>query len=318
MKVSKGMLDKELQGKYFIGRLIAKAFHKEWLAKLIFKAGRKSFRGNQIEGLHYEERFILSKHNGPDIRIRIYKPLNIQKELPAMLYIHGGGYMVGSPEQFSGSIKDFIDAAPCIVVAPDYRKAFSAPFPAAFDDCYDSLLWLKENAKSLGANTEKFIVAGHSAGGGLTAAVVLKATDNKEVNIAFQMPIYPMIDDRPSSSSRDNNAPVWDEKSTRMGWRLYLKGLKDIPPYAVPAKATDYSKLPPTITFVGSAEPFLDETVAYVDNLEKAGVPVRFEIFKGAFHAFEIFAPETAIAKRAKKFLLGNFQEFVGRYFVKN
>jgi acetyl esterase/lipase len=315
MKVTKQMLDKELQSKYFVGRLLTKAFHQEWIVKLLLKVNQRASRGKNIAGLHCEERFIPSRNGGPDIRVRIYKPVQASGDLPGMLYIHGGGYMVGQPEEFAAQIKDFITTKPCVVVAPDYRKAVVAPYPAALDDCYDTLRWLDENAQSLGAVKGKYIVGGHSAGGGLTAAVALKATDTQEVNIAFQMPIYPMIDDRGTPSSKDNDAPVWDEKTNQMGWRLYLKGLSEIPAYAAPARATDYSKLPPTITFVGSVEPFYDETLAYVEQLKKAKVPVRFELFEGGFHAFEIFAPDSAIGKRATRFLLDSYKEFMETYF---
>lgn len=314
MRVRKNMLDKELKDKYIIGRMIAITFHNQWFAKLILKLSQKFSSGKNIDGLHCEQRYIASRSGGPDIRIRIYKPLNISVELPAMLYIHGGGFMVGQPEGFASQIKNFINAKPCIIVSPDYRKATVEPYPAAFNDCYDTLIWLKENAKSLGAKQDKFIIGGHSAGGGLTAAVALKATDTNEVNIAFQMPVYPMIDYRETASSKDNDAPVWDSKSNQLGWSLYLKGLTKISPYAVPALATDYSKLPPTITYVGSLEPFRDETVTYVENLLKANIPLQFELFEGAFHSFEVVGKNTKIGKRATKFLLDSFKVFVEKY----
>ena len=315
MKVTKQMLDPELQSKYFVGRILAKAFHKKWIVTLLLKANQRAARGVKVEGLTSEERFIPSRNGGPAIRVKIYKPMQASGTLPVMLYIHGGGYMVGQPEGFADQIKDFITTHPCIVVAPDYRKAVVAPYPAALDDCYDTLLWLKENAASLGGVAEKFVVGGHSAGGGLTAAVVLKATDTQDVCIAFQLPIYPMIDDRGTPSSKANDAPVWDEKANQLGWGLYLKGLSEIPAYAAPARATDYSKLPPTITFVGSVEPFLDETLAYVAHLRSAKIPVRFELFEGSFHAFEIFAPNSVIGKRATRFLLDSYKEFMETYF---
>mgnify|MGYP000573631132 CR=1 FL=1 len=108
----------------------------------------------------------------------------------------GGGYVHGVPEQFGAIIKDFIETEPCIIVAPDYRKAVESPYPAAFNDCYDTLLWMRDNAASIGGRTDGFIVSGHSAGGGLSAAVSLKATDTGDAKLAFQMPVYPMIDDR--------------------------------------------------------------------------------------------------------------------------
>jgi acetyl esterase/lipase len=233
-----------------------------------------------------------------------------------MLYLHGGGYVHGVPEQFGSSIKDFIETEPCIIVAPDYRKAVESPYPAAFNDCYDTLLWIRDNAASIGGRTDRFIVSGHSAGGGLAAAVSLKATDTDDAKIAFQMPIYPMIDDRQNSASAvGNDAPVWDEEANRLAWSLYLDGVMNVTPYAAAARCTDYTKLPPTITYVGSIEPFRDETKIYIENLRRANVPVEFEVFDGAFHAFDVMVPDAPISKRANQFLMENFQKFAQRYF---
>jgi acetyl esterase/lipase len=321
MKVTKDMLNEDLKDKYWSMKFAAFMLSKVWVVKLMNRSS--AGKGTNIDELHCEEKYIPSQNGDLDIRIRIFKPLNATDKLPGMLYIHGGGYVIGNPETFLGVIKEFIKAKPCVIIAPDYRKALEAPYPAAFNDCYDTLLWLKENAKELGVIEDKFIVCGHSAGGGLTAAVTLKATDTQDVDIAFQMPIYPMIDDRQITQSASNsNAPVWDSKTNNMGWRLYLKGLKDknaeIPAYAAPARATDYSKLPPTITFVGDLEPFRDETIEYVENLKKAGIPVEFELYKGCFHGFDTLASEAEISKVAWRFLLNAYGDFVDKYLQQN
>lgn len=314
MRVTKNMLHKELQSSYWILKASSKLLMNNTGVKLLNRNSAR-LRGKSIEGLHCEERFIPSRNGGPDIRIRIFKPLQHSGKLPGMLYIHGGGYMIGSPEEFLSVIKNFMDTKPCIIIAPDYRKAHDAPYPAAFNDCYDTLLWMNENLDELEVVSDKLIVAGHSAGGGLAAAVSLKATDTQEVKIAFQMPIYPMLDDRQNSASaRDNNAPNWDSKSNHMGWSKYLNGLKEVPAYAAPARSKNYSKLPPTITFVGDVEPFRDETVDYVGNLKKAGIPVRFKLFEGCFHAFEILFPKLEISKEAWLFLLTAYSNYVDEY----
>lgn len=316
MKVTKGMVDTGLQRRYAAGRVMTSLMHRRWFSPLVLRISRAVLRGKNVEGLTCEERHIPGRNGGPPIRVRVYRPPTATQPLPVMLYLHGGGYVHGIPEQFGAIIKDFIEAAPCVVVAPDYRKASEGPYPAAFDDCYDTLLWVRDNAASIGGRTDKFIVAGHSAGGGAAAAVTLKATDTGDVQIAFQMPVYPMIDDRGTSASMiDNDAPVWDEKANRLAWGRYLHGLKDVPPYAAPARARDYSKLPPTISYVGSVEPFRDETVAYVENLRSAGIPVEFEIFEGAFHAFDGMVPDAPISRRAKTFFLEKYSEYVERYF---
>ena len=130
------------------------------------------------------------------------------------------------------------------------------------------------------------------------------------------MPVYPMIDDRQTSASViGNDAPVWEEKANRLAWARYLDGVETIPPYAAAARGTDYARLPPTITFVGSLEPFRDETKIYVENLRRANIAVAFEMFDGAYHGFDMMVPGAPISRRAHRFLMENFQRFVQRYF---
>ncbi len=318
MNITKGMLNKELQGNYWVLKLVALLLSKTWSVWLINKLGGTN-KSKDFPGLICEEVFIPSRNGNHKIRIRIFKPLNRSCKLPGMLYIHGGGYITGNPESFIDVMKRFIDTKPCVIVAPAYRLALDAPFPAAFDDCYDSLLWIKENSETLGIFPNSFIVAGHSAGGGLTAAVTLKATATKDVHVAFQMPIYPMIDDRQVTYSvSNNNAPVWNSRSNKYAWGQYLldynaKNL-EIPPYAAAARAKDFTKLPPTITFVGDLDVFRDETMEYVDHLKKAGIPVEFELFLGCFHAFDVVSPEAKISKDAWSFLLRSYSDYMDLY----
>jgi len=220
-------------------------------------------------------------------------------------------------------IKQFIEKRPCIVISPDYRRALDAPYPAAFNDCYDSFLWAKENAEELGIYDDNFMVAGHSGGGGLTAAVTLKARDTKDFTIAFQMPFYPMIDDRQNTKSaiEMTSVPVWNAKSNKKGWDSYLKDIRarnqEIPAYAAAARNTDYTDFPPTISFVGDLEPFRDETIAYVEVLKKANVDVKFKVYKGAYHGFDAYVPEAQISKDAVKFTYDSFGEFYDKYIQK-
>lgn len=318
MRVTKEMHHKELQPMYSVMKFSSKLLMNKVGIRLLNANSARS-KGKKIEGLSSEEQSIPSRNGGKDIRIRIFKPLNSTTELPGMLYIHGGGMMLGNPEDYLAVIKNFIDAKPCVIVAPDYRKAFDAPYPAAFNDCYDTLLWINEHVTQLGVIPDKLIVAGHSAGGGLAASVSLKATETQDVKIAFQVPIYPMLDDRQDSeSAMDNNSAGWNSKSNQMGWSAYLRELTkkglEVPPYAAAARAVDYSKLPPTITFVGDLEPFRDETIAYVENLEREGITVTFKLFRGCYHAFEVLFPNLEISKEAWSFLLTNFSAYVDKY----
>jgi acetyl esterase/lipase len=276
-------VDKQLRTKGFLINLAS--FPSITMFKMANKMSKK-FVGRTIEGFDCDERWIPRSNEDSSLRLKIYKPLGVTQDLPVLLYCHGGGYAITVPEMSHPQIERFLRKRDCIVVAPDYRKSLDQPYPAAVDDCYDALMWIKRNACELGIKTDQIMIAGHSAGGGLTAAVSLMARDRKDVNICFQMPIYPMIDDRKIGDSACNyRAPIWDGKLNALGWNLYLKDLQDrcqeIPSYAAPSRATDYSDLPPTFTFVGDLEPFRDETIDYVENLKKAGVPVEFKLFEG-------------------------------------
>lgn len=314
------MLDAGLQSIYSPLKIFSFLLSRKWGINLINFQARFS-KGKNIDGLDCEERFIPSKSGGPDIRIRIFKPLNHKEKLPAMLYNHGGGFVIGTPEISLEIIKQFIIKRPCVVIAPDYRKAMKAPFPAAFNDCYDTLLWAKENADELEILPNKFMVAGHSAGGGLTAAVTLKARDTQDVDVAFQIPIYPMIDDRQITASAKNiEVNLWNTKTNAFAWDFYLKDIrenkKEIPNYAAPARNTDYEKLPPTITFVGEFEPFRDETIAYVEALKKEGIPVAFKIYKGCFHGFDVFGAKSDIAQDAINFTYRSYAKYYDTYIA--
>lgn len=291
---------------------------RRWGLKL-FHSGTQRARGKHLKGAYNEERRIPSNHGGPDIRIRIFRPARTDAPLPVLVYYHGGGYTVGCPEMALDTIQSFMTARPCVVVAPDYRKALTDPFPAGFNDCYDTLLWATEHAQEIGGRTDGVIIAGHSAGGGMTAAVTLKARDTGDAKIAFQMPIYPMIDDRQTSaSSQLDKVPVWNSRTNQLGWASYLRHLhqtgQEVPVYAAPARNSDYSRFPPTITFVGDQEPFLDETVQYVNQLKEAGIPVRFKLFQGAFHGFDQIARKTKIGKAALDFTYDSYAAYYDEY----
>lgn len=320
MKIPKNTIHVDLRNSATILKGFNFLLSKNWGFRLLHLLTRLQ-KGKQTKGLQNEERFIKSRHHGPDIRIRIYKPMNTSNKLPVFLYFHGGGYALGCPEQSGRFYKKLIEKRPCIIVAPDYRKSLKAPYPAAFEDCYDTLLWINENTNLLNAIENKIIVGGHSAGGGLTAAVTLKATETQLVKIAFQMPFYPMIDDRQITSSSKFISPVWGAKSNALGWKLYLKNYElqnsdDIPVYAAPARNNNYCNFPPTITFVGDIEPFFDETVQYVAALKKFNIPVKFKIYKGCFHAFESFVPQCEIAKDAINFTYNSYAEYYDKYIV--
>ncbi|OEY93419.1 lipase [Acinetobacter proteolyticus] len=254
----------------------------------------------QVECL---ERWIPSQHHGREIRVLTYRSKAHKKQTPALLWIHGGGYVMGIPEMDTALCERFVLEAGCQVIAVDYRLAPEHPYPAPLEDCFDSLCWLSKNATTLEVDVNKIAVAGASAGGGLTAALSLLTRDRQGPKIAFQMPLYPMIDDRHQtySSTEIQDSRVWNEQSNRNAWAMYLGNIlaQQVPSYAAPARADDYAHIPPTYTCVGDQDPFRDETLDYVAALAKAGVPTEFHLYPGCFHGFDGYAPMTGIGQQA-------------------
>lgn len=321
MKVSRQMLHEDLQaGAVYRQQMLAKyLFRYEWSTKLAHRIFSSILPGQVRDSISVEERYLPTSEGEAEIRVKIYRPGSSSGKLPPMLYTHGGGYITGTPEAFSGAVARFIERRPCVVAAPAYRTAFVKPYPGAFEDCYMTLVWMRDHADELGIDARRFIIGGHSAGGGLTAAVTLKARDTGDVKVAFQMPFYPMIDDRqPYDPARDIDAPAWDTKTNAFGWASYLKDLHaqglEIPAYAAPARNSDYGDFPPTITFVGEYEPFYWETVEYVRRLKAAGVDVAFKIYEKCTHGPDMFVPHSSLGQDAIAFSLDSYADFYDRY----
>lgn len=256
-----------------------------------------------------------------DIKAILLKRDRDSHKRPGILWLHGGGYCLGMAEMVyvsraMGLAKKF----GAVVLAPAYRLSGKAPYPAALEDCYSALLYMKAHADELGIDPRQIMVGGESAGGGLTAALCMLARDRAEVNIAYQMPLYPMLDDRDTDSSRDNHAPVWNTRRNHRAWRKYLAGLmgKPVPPYAAPARQTDYTGLPPAYTFVGDIEPFYCETLTFIESLKKAGVEAKLDIYPGRFHAFDLLLPFLKDSKTAAMRFEEQFKYAREHYFAEN
>lgn len=258
---------------------------------------------------------------GGKMDILILQPTNKlpAEKTPAILWIHGGGYATGMTAMIYGSrALPLVRKYGAVVITPEYRLSGKAPYPAALEDCYAALLYLKNHARTLGCNSDQIMVGGESAGGGLTAALCMYARDQGQVNIAFQMPLYPMLDDRDTDSSRNNHSLPWNTTFNHAAWKLYLRQTAGQPPaYAAPARQTDYTGLPPAYTFVGKGEPFYCETVQYVENLKKAGVQAKVDVYPTSFHAFDMLLPLHKRSKRAAKNFEKQFLYAREHYFAR-
>ena len=236
-----------------------------------------------------------------------------------VLWIHGGGYISGMKEMvYISRAVELVTHFGAVVVSPGYRLAPFSPYPAAIDDCYAALLYMKEHAAELGIREDQLMVGGESAGGGLCAAVCIRARDTGDVNVAFQMPLYPMLDDRDTESSRDNHGRVWNTRRNHLAWRLYLRGTDraQLTPYAAPARLEDFSGLPPAYSFVGDGEPFYAETVSYFEHLRNAGIPAELDVYHTDMHAFDMMQPDSALAVRAAEAFNHQFELAQKQYFA--
>jgi len=258
---------------------------------------------------------------GRRLRLLLLRPLDAAAErVPGVLWIHGGGYQSGSAKDvFATRALSLVVKFGAVLLAPDYRLSRKHPYPAALRDCYAALLYLRDHAEELGVRSDQLMVGGESAGGGLAAALCMLAHDRGEVRVAFQMPLYPMLDDRDTPSSRDNHAPNWNTKRNRRAWRRYLRsafGTDAVSCYAAPARRTDFHGLPPCYTFVGEIEPFYCETVDYVRRLQEAGVPAEVDVYPDWFHAYDLFFPAKKAVKEAVQRFEARFAYAAAHYFA--
>jgi len=234
----------------------------------------------------------------------VLTPSGRPKANAAVIWIHGGGYILGMKEMvYMSRAADLARRFGVTVISPGYRLAWLHPYPAALDDCVAVLRAVDAERERYGAM--HIAVGGESAGGGLAAAVCMAARD-AGIKVDLQMPLYPMISDRDTESSWDNRGRIWNTRRNHLAWRVYLRRLKgrNVPPYAAPLRQTDFFGLPPCITFVGDGEPFYAETLQYVANLKAAGVEAEADVYPTNVHAFEMLCPEQETAKRASEKLL--------------
>jgi acetyl esterase/lipase len=251
-----------------------------------------------------EDRFAPGAAGSPDVPVRLYRPRALSGVLPALYYIHGGGMVIGSVETEDAITRKLCAAVGCAAVSVEYRLAPEHPHPAPVEDCYAGLVWTSANAQALGIDRDRIAIYGGSAGGGLAAATALLARDRGGPRLAYQMLLYPMVDDRsdsPSCSEIDSIG-VWDGWANRDGWQALLGdrwGGTDVEAYAAPARATDLAGLPPTWIDVGELDALRDEDILYALRLMQAGVATDLRVYAGAFHAWEVFVPDAAISSHA-------------------
>jgi acetyl esterase/lipase len=236
---------------------------------------------------------------GSGAGVRLFRPLDQQRgvDQPALLWIHGGGYVMGDAVMDDRICAQFSKRLGITVASVEYRLAPEHPYPAGLEDCYSALTWLAELPA---VDAQRVAIGGASAGGGLAAALALLARDRgssgQGVTPVFQLLVYPMLDDRSALAADHPKYRLWTPRTNRFGWTAYL-GDAD-PRVAVPARHEDLSGLAPGWIGVGSNDLFHDEDLAYAERLRAAGVPCQVEVIPGAFHGFDLWASKSPVSQR--------------------
>lgn len=245
---------------------------------------------------------------GPDgdpLRLQLTRPATASGTLPAVLCLHGGGFVIGSVETDQAQVLPLADELGALVVSVDYRLAPEHPHPAPVEDCHAALAWMVAQADELDIDPQRIALFGTSAGGGLAAGVALMARDRATATPALQVLGYPMLDDRGTtvSSRQSEDLGAWDRELNFEGWRHLLgdrAGGAEVDGYAAPARATRLAGVCPAYVDVGELDLLRDECVAYAARLMEAGVPTELHVFRGAYHACEQIAAETPLGQRIR------------------
>lgn len=264
-----------------------------------------------INSQSVERRVIPGPAGNPDVVVYVINATDKVRHKPAILHIHGGGYVLGAAQDVVPELEKIALELDCVVLTVDYRLAPETRFPGSLEDNYSALKWLWNSAAQLGVDTKRIAVMGESAGGGHAAMLAIAVRDRKEFKLAAQILIYPMLDDRTGSS---RSVPshigtfIWKRSSNQFGWSSLLgqaAGANTVPYGSVPSRLSDLSRLPPTFIGTGSIDLFVEEDIDYATRLLAAGVSVELLVVPGGYHAFDAFAPDASVTRIFRQAQLG-------------
>lgn len=269
-------------------------FSRETL--VVMREKVKRYEQPLIANVSCEMRVIPGRAGQPDVRIYVINAKAGTKagnSRPAILHMHGGGFIAGTAAVEIPSMQALCKQLDCVAVTVDYRLAPETTYAGSIEDNYSGLKWLHDNAASLGVDPARIAVMGGSAGGGHAALLAITARDRGEVPLVFQCLTYPMLDDRTGSTRKPPphvGKLIWTAQDNRFGWESFLgtrTGARTAPRGAVPARVENLAGLPPAFIGVGSLDLFADEDVEYARRLNAAGVPTELIVVPGAFHGFD-------------------------------
>ena len=242
------------------------------------------------------------------VRLRVYRA---GPSKAGLLWMHGGGLLLGSPLQDDARCSAWAKALGIVVASVHYRFAPEDPFPAAADDCLTGWRWLAEQG------LERRAVGGVSAGGGLAAALCQRLRGSELPVPDGQLLLWPMLDDRTAADPSIDplSHVVWNNRSNAAGWGAYLggpPGAEHAPDFAVAARCGDLGELPSAFISVGTLDLFAAESRAYARRLHQAGVSVTLDEVLGAFHDFTTLAPEAEVSQATAARHLGFLRRTLG------
>ncbi|KAK3346145.1 Alpha/Beta hydrolase protein [Lasiosphaeria hispida] len=274
------------------------------------------FVGRTLPPTVTETAFTFPARDGTPLTLYCYAPTvtDTTKPGPAVLDIHGGGMVSGSPNLFAATLWPYVERANVTIYAVKYRLAPEFPFPTPVNDAYAALEWIQANAAEQNIDPTRIAVSGASAGGGIAAGLALKARDEKlSPPIAKLILVYPMLDDRTEMEPEHPMAPylTWTSKNNVIGWTAYLgEDRSNVSPYAAPARATDLSGLPRTFIDTGGLDLFRDEDIAFAARLAKANVDVELHLYPGVTHGYDMVGLGVPLVKKAIANRVDAFKDF--------
>jgi acetyl esterase len=253
------------------------------------------------EDVAWQDHQVPGPEGEPEVTVRVYRPPGAAGVRPGLLYIHGGGFILGSIESEHAGAASLCAEVDAVVANVEYRLAPEHPFPAPLEDCYAALQWFHAEAGNLGVDPDHIGVVGQSAGGGLSAGLALLARDRGGPPLCYQGLGIPELDDRLETPSMQQftDTPLWNRPNAVMSWKHYLgENSGEVSPYAAPARAKDLSGLPPAYVATMEFDPLRDEGIQYAMRLLEQGVSVELHQFPGTFHGSSLVG-QAEVSKRS-------------------
>ena len=264
-----------------------------------------------------EVRRIPGAKGQPEVTIAVIGARRDGGNRPAVLHIHGGGFILGRMQDTFVASQQLSEELDCVVVEVEYRLSPETVFPGPLEDCHAALVWLHANAAELGVNPASIAVMGESAGGGMAAMLAIAARNRGSVPLCYQVLIYPMLDDRTGTTRRVPpfiGTIGWNEAGNAVGWSSLMgvpAGSDAVPAGSVPARTADLSGLPPTFIGVGTIDLFVEENITYAQRLIAHAVPTQLLVVPGAYHGFDFIAPKS----RASRTFIASWKLALGAAF---